>query len=561
MNKHGINGLVHNSVTPIDKEGIKVLNVNQFQPNQNDDYYNMGGQYNQQNTNYNMEDLNNMEENLVKQMGNMNLQRKKLTPPDSSKKHKEKRNSSAVLLAKNNIVHQQNNENPSSRNSNIGKLSKGPRYVGSSKGIKGYDNDDNFGNEDLQTNNNFKRIGTYQQNTNKFGQGETELSNKVSQDGNNYHQNTHNLHQVNNQMGQGIYMQNGGFSEKNIMHNNYLMNQNMLNNQKMINNTLNAQRKNLVRNAMMHGKPDVTQQSKQSAPTNFGSNFNTNMYNMITPVNEMLTGGTGSYSQTPIMGMNGNNNQLQNMGNFGNMGNLGNMNNLQNLGLNLEGGLYKNETANVTNQQMLNVGQNIINMNMQQQINMTNNANYNNLFSHPSEENYTNKHYNLTDQNDFRGRKGNHGYLKSAEDYGKRKKFTPYSIRDFKELSRTINYKVGGLGANLNDDWLTKKRKAEKIKEFSDVIKEMNIEKISNQQPKEKELSKQISTRERALEFSKNIPKPKIKEKSSTDNNRNQNETGSNKEIDTEIKMIEDHLGQLEMQHQYYQNKITSINS
>jgi hypothetical protein len=54
---------------------------------------------------------------------------------------------------------------------------------------------------------------------------------------------------------------------------------------------------------------------------------------------------------------------------------------------------------------MLNHGQNLINMNMQQQINLNNNNNINNLFSHPSEETYSKncKQYNLTDQNDFRG--------------------------------------------------------------------------------------------------------------------------------------------------------------
>ena len=46
--------------------------------------------------------------------------------------------------------------------------------------------------------------------------------------------------------------------------------------------------------------------------------------------------------------------------------------------------------------------------------------------------------------------------MKSAEDYGKRKRFTPYNVKDFKELSKTHNYKVGGLGANLNDEWIQK---------------------------------------------------------------------------------------------------------
>lgn len=36
MNKQGINGIVQNSATPIDKsEGLKTLNVNQYQPYRN----------------------------------------------------------------------------------------------------------------------------------------------------------------------------------------------------------------------------------------------------------------------------------------------------------------------------------------------------------------------------------------------------------------------------------------------------------------------------------------------------------------------------------------------
>lgn len=133
---------------------------------------------------------------------------------------------------------------------------------------------------------------------------------------------------------------------------------------------------------------------------------------------------------------------------------MNNVNNNNGLGINLEGGLYKNEFSS---QQMLNNGQHIINMNTQQQINLNNNQNINNLFSHPNEELYQNnqyKQYNLTDQNDFRGRKG-YG-VKSNENYGstgkgvgnRQNKYTPFSVNDYKELSKTHNYTVGGLGAN-----------------------------------------------------------------------------------------------------------------
>jgi len=161
--------------------------------------------------------------------------------------------------------------------------------------------------------------------------------------------------------------------------------------------------------------------------------------------NMNMMGGGGMYNNhtPPVIGNNNNMymNQVNNNNNNG-------------LGIDLEGGLYKNEFSS---QQMLNNGQNIINMNMQHQINLNNNQNVNNLFSHPTEEHYQQnqqyKQYNLTDQNDFRGRKG-YG-MKSGEDYGNRKrKYTPFSVKEYKDLSRTQNYTVGGLGANMNEDWM-----------------------------------------------------------------------------------------------------------
>lgn len=106
LNKQGINGIVGSSNTPIDKpQGAQMVNVNQFQPYPNDDMYpNVNNQYNQYGMN--MQELNNMEDNLNRQMDDLNLdiQRTKGTPTENRKRNKEKRNSSAVLLAKNNIV-------------------------------------------------------------------------------------------------------------------------------------------------------------------------------------------------------------------------------------------------------------------------------------------------------------------------------------------------------------------------------------------------------------------------------------------------------------------------
>merc|ERR1712224_1126517 len=92
LNKQGINGIVGSSNNPIEKpEGIPVLNVNQYQPYQTDGS-SMSNNYN--NYNMNMQEINTLENNLNKQVDNinMNIQRHKMTPSETKKKTKEKRN-------------------------------------------------------------------------------------------------------------------------------------------------------------------------------------------------------------------------------------------------------------------------------------------------------------------------------------------------------------------------------------------------------------------------------------------------------------------------------------
>jgi hypothetical protein len=209
----------------------------------------------------------------------------------------------------------------------------------------------------------------------------------------------------------------GNGSEKSILENNFISNQNMIMNQKMLANNLNAQRKNLIKNAMLQGKPDQTHSSKDSESGLFGGftdmrgqqyqNFGlmNRQYSQGTGMGDNMMGGGGVYGGTPTQGMT-NPNSIYGNSHSPSMGGLG-LSNFFNSSpklnrLDLEGGLYKNDFGN---QPMLNNGQNLINMNMQQQMNLNNNNNINNLFSHPSEETYSKnyKQYNLTDQNDFRG--------------------------------------------------------------------------------------------------------------------------------------------------------------
>lgn len=106
-----------------------------------------------------------------------------------------------------------------------------------------------------------------------------------------------------------------------------------------------------------------------------------------------------------------------------------------------------------------------------------------------------------------------------------------------------------------------RKKRAEKIKELSDVIKDMNSDKVANQKPIIKEVSKTITKRERALEFAKNIPKPKQMQNEGESEDGDDHFGGGKKRLDKDIRVIEGDLEQLEKQHQYFQNKISNINN
>jgi hypothetical protein len=164
---------------------------------------------------------------------------------------------------------------------------------------------------------------------------------------------------------------------------------------------------------------------------------------------------------------------------------------------------------------------------------------------------------------------------KSAGD-NSRKKFTPYSLDDYKSLSKTHNVKLGGLGANYDENWGEKMKKNEKTKEFSKMIRGINSEKISKQVVKPKEVPKEVTTRDKALDYAKNVPKPKSKKREGEADpaptaaidgrpkqgkKENASRTNPQSEIDEEINQVEDDLDALEKQHQFYQQKINQLKS
>jgi len=101
-----------------------------------------------------------------------------------------------------------------------------------------------------------------------------------------------------------------------------------------------------------------------------------------------------------------------------------------------------------------------------------------------------------------------------------RTNFKPYNLKDYKDMKGNGPVKLGGLGANTNtDEWYKEKSKRDKMVEFSQNVKLFNMQRLPNTETsfkprKDKEKEKEKSRREIALEFAKNVPKPKVRKNS-----------------------------------------------
>jgi hypothetical protein len=95
-------------------------------------------------------------------------------------------------------------------------------------------------------------------------------------------------------------------------------------------------------------------------------------------------------------------------------------------------------------------------------------------------------------------------------------KYKKYNIRDYNNLKANVqSQKLGGLGANIGtEEWEMAKRKKEIQTQYANNLKELNAV-----QPTSKPLNKisrfgggdkDRTARDRALEFAKNVPKPKL---------------------------------------------------
>jgi Jhy protein len=82
---------------------------------------------------------------------------------------------------------------------------------------------------------------------------------------------------------------------------------------------------------------------------------------------------------------------------------------------------------------------------------------------------------------------------------------------------------LGGLGANIgSDDWEKAKRKKEAIQEYAKQLRMVNTAKPPTQKRREEE-TREKTAREKALEFAKNVPKPRRRVEREEDN-LNENE-------------------------------------
>jgi len=170
--------------------------------------------------------------------------------------------------------------------------------------------------------------------------------------------------------------------------------------------------------------------------------------------------------------------------------------------------------------------------------------------------------------------KENFGYNKepgyayqNQKDTSKRKStYKPYSLKEYKEKPNDPKfYRMGGLGANIGtEEWEKKNSKLQAMRQFASKVKITNKATNSNPPKRKKEPTKEKSKREKALEFAKNVPKPKIPPKKQkivkqkTDLDRFEDELmGGLDDIPEEPKYSE--LDELNQKHEHFVNEVNDI--
>lgn len=93
------------------------------------------------------------------------------------------------------------------------------------------------------------------------------------------------------------------------------------------------------------------------------------------------------------------------------------------------------------------------------------------------------------------------------------KNFTPYTLNDYHSIKPKTYYQLGGLGPNVgSDEWLQKRNLNEKRINYGLNVYLINAAKLPFLPVHvRKSVEKEENSRERALKFAQNIPKPILK--------------------------------------------------
>jgi len=94
----------------------------------------------------------------------------------------------------------------------------------------------------------------------------------------------------------------------------------------------------------------------------------------------------------------------------------------------------------------------------------------------------------------------------------------PKTLQEYQKERQKWEAKMTPLGADLeNEDLLAKKARAEKIRQFSAGLRQVNLARQPRQPaektPSQKEPSPAHAARQRIADFAKNVPKPKLRPK------------------------------------------------
>ena len=97
--------------------------------------------------------------------------------------------------------------------------------------------------------------------------------------------------------------------------------------------------------------------------------------------------------------------------------------------------------------------------------------------------------------------------------------YTPYTLRDYKEIKPSRYFTLGGLGPNIgSQDWETKRNKLEKMFDFAKAINQANLTRFMSCTTRtimpgrqiQPEVERALRAKQRMLDFAQRVPKPRL---------------------------------------------------